>query len=105
MSENEVLNTIKATVHSFLPDARVMLFGSHAKGTSNKHSDYDILIITKDTIPLLEKRDIKGKIGWALVRSIHAPFDLICHSQEEVDVYKNYYGHIVRYAMQEAVEL
>ena len=92
-------------MHSFLPDARVMLFGSHAKGTANKHSDYDILIITKDTIPLLEKRDLKGKIGWALVENVDAPFDVICLSEEEVNVYKNYYGHIVRYAMQEAVEL
>ncbi len=56
-------------------------------------------------MPLAEKRDLRGKIAWALVRNINAPFDVICHSEEEVKVYKNYYGHIVRYAMQEAVEL
>jgi uncharacterized protein len=105
MNNQDALNRIKDIVHSFLPDARVMLFGSHAKGTSNKHSDYDILIITKNTLPINEKRDLKGKIGWALVRNIHAPFDVICHSEEEVNLYKDYYGHIVRYAMQEAVEL
>jgi predicted nucleotidyltransferase len=105
MNNQDTLNRIKDTVHSFLPDARVMLFGSHAKGTSDKHSDYDILIITKNTMPYAERRELRGKIRTALVKNIYAPFDVICHSEEEVSVYKDYYGHIVRYAMQEAVEL
>ncbi len=105
MNNQDTLNKIKDTVHSYLPDARVMLFGSHAKGTANKHSDYDVLVITKTTMPIREKRNLRGKISWALVENIDAPFDVLCHSEEEVNEYKNWYGHIVHYAMQEAVEL
>ena len=105
MSNKEVLNTIKSTVHSFLPDARVLLFGSRATGTSNKNSDYDLLVVTAKNYPPKVKMNWESKIHMALVDSIEAPFDVIFHSKEEVDVYKNYYGHIVRYAMRDGVEL
>lgn len=105
MSNKEILSTIKFTVHRFLPDARVLLFGSRARGDFNKQSDFDVLVITKDTFPPKDKREWTGKIGSSLVNILHAPFDIICHSEEEVNAYKNYYGHIVRYALKDAVEL
>ena len=105
MSNKEVLNTIKSVIHSFLPDARVLLFGSRARGDFNKDSDFDLLIITMQDFPDREKITCTGKIRKALVDVIKTPFDIIFHSKEEVEAYKNYYGHIVRYAMKEAIEL
>ena len=105
MSNWEVLSTIKSTVHSFFPDARVLLFGSRARGDFDKNSDFDVLVISKNDCPPKEKRDWSGKINSALVSAIHAPVDVVFQSEEEVNVYKNYYGHIIRYAMKEAVEL
>lgn len=105
MSNQETLNTIKSTVHSLLPDARVLLFGSRARGDYNKNSDFDVLVISKNSFPPKEKIEWSGKIGSSLLEALHAPFDIIFHSEEEVDAYKNYYGHIVRYAMKEAIEL
>ena len=105
MSNQEILSTIKSTVHSLLPDARVLLFGSRAKGDNNKNSDFDVLVITKNNFQLQEKRAWSRKIASSLVDAIHAPFDIIFHSEDEVNTYKNYYGHIVRYAMKEAIEL
>lgn len=40
-----ILNLIKSKVLFKDPKAEIILFGSHAKGTSNKNSDYDILIL------------------------------------------------------------
>jgi len=105
MSNQEVLNTIKTTVRGFLPDARVLLFGSRATGKYDKDSDYDVLVISKNSFPPKEKREWSWKISSALIKTIHAPFDVIFQSEEEVNTYKNYYGHIVRYAMKEAIEL
>ena len=105
MSNKEVLNTIKSIIHSFLPDARILLFGSRATGRSNKDSDYDLLVVTEKTFPPKVKMTWESKIHKALVDTIKAPFDIIFHSKEEVDTYKNYYGHIVRYAIKEAIEL
>ena len=61
MSKQEVLNTIKHTVHSFLPDARVLLFGSRARGNFDNKSDFDVLIISKNNFPPQEKREWSGK--------------------------------------------
>ena len=48
---------IKSIVHSFFPDARIVLFGSRARGDNSEQSDYDILIITKETIPQRQKSE------------------------------------------------
>jgi uncharacterized protein len=105
MLHKQTHDIIKSTVASLLPDARVFLFGSRARGDFKKHSDYDLLIVTKSTYPVKEKSGLATTINSTLVKKIHAPFDIILQSEIEVETYKNYYGHIVRYAMKEAVEL
>jgi len=47
----------------------------------------------------------ESKIRKALVHSFDVPFDVILQSQNEVDEKRNLTGHIVRYAMKEAVEI
>ena len=41
-------NTIKMVVQSFLPQSKIILFGSRAKGNYHIDSDYDLLIITEN---------------------------------------------------------
>lgn len=43
-SEN-ILKEIKNRVKSKFPDAKIYLYGSRAKGTSNSDSDWDLLIL------------------------------------------------------------
>ena len=102
MSNQEVLNTIKSTVHSFLPDARVLLFGSRARGKYNKNSDFDVLVITKSTFPAKEKRNWRTKINDAIVTAIHAPVDVLFNSEDEVNIKKELPGHVVRWALKDA---
>ena len=105
MSNQEILNTIKSTVHSLIPDARVLLFGSRARGDFNKQSDFDVLVITKKTFPLREKRNWRTRINDAIVMAIHAPVDVLLNSEEEINVKKEFPGHIVRWALKEGVVL
>jgi predicted nucleotidyltransferase len=105
MIKEEISTSIKSTIQSFLPDCRVLLFGSRATEKDNLNSDYDLLIITKQTYSSKEKVSWNTKIHKALVVSIDAPCDLIMHSEEEVDTYRNYFGHIVRYALKEGIPL
>ncbi len=51
-----------------------ILFGSRAKGTAKKTSDYDLAINRKTDLTLKEKRDLEEEISKALN---HADFDLI----------------------------
>ena len=102
---NDKLNNIKTVVHSFFPDARVLLFGSRSKGNERIGSDYDLLVITKSTFPVQEKILWRTKIDKALVKSIHAPVDVIFNSEEEVASKKKLPGHVVQWALKEGVWL
>jgi predicted nucleotidyltransferase len=88
-----------------LPDARVLLFGSMARGDSNKDSDYDVLIIIPETKPMREKYNWKSKIRKALVYALDAPVDVLLNSEEEVKMKSTIFGHIVRDAVSEGIEI
>lgn len=105
MVSQPIIDTIKTTVHAIIPDARIILFGSMAKGTADKHSDYDLLVISPTTIPLNEKPGWKTKIGNALVDALDAPVDILLNSDEEVERKKNLLGNAVRWAVREGIEL
>ncbi len=88
-----------------MPDSKVLLFGSRATGKADEESDYDLLVITSDTFEPRVKMNWESKIRKALVHSLKAPFDVILESEKEINEKKNLTGHIVYYAMKEAVEL
>lgn len=92
-------------VNSFLPHAQVLLFGSRARGESTIDSDYDLLVITQETYPPRVKMNWESKIRKALVNELNMPFDVIIQSKKEVAEKKNLSGHLVYYAMKEAVEI
>jgi predicted nucleotidyltransferase len=105
MSYHQILHTIKSTVNSFLPESKVLLFGSRARGDGDQESDYDLLIVTTDTFAPRVKMNWENKIRKALVYSLKAPFDVILESENEVNEKKGLTGHIIYYAMKEAVEI
>lgn len=105
MYSDMVLKTIKSTVHSYLPDARVLLFGSHARGDFKKHSDYDIMVITPNRLTKEQKKQCYGKLDKSLVLSIHAPVDLILYCEEDIEIRKDLPGHIVKTVLREGITL
>jgi predicted nucleotidyltransferase len=105
MHSQQTLNSIKSTVNSFLPHSKVLLFGSRVRGEAHSESDYDLLIVTSDTFAPRIKMSWENKIRKALVYSLNLPFDIILQSQNEIDEKRKLTGHIVYYAMKEAVEI
>ena len=105
MSNKEIRNTIKSTVHYFLPEARVLLFGSRANGKFHNGSDYDVLVVTEKTFAPRAKLNWQTKIHVALVDALELPFDIILNSEKEIAYKKDLPGHVVRNAMREAIEL
>jgi predicted nucleotidyltransferase len=92
-------------VHSFLPNAKVMLFGSRARKDHSEHSDYDLLIIADKTYTTREKLHWMSILNKALVQTIHAPVDVLLNSEEEIKIKKELPGHVVRWATQEGLLL
>ncbi len=60
MNYNTLIKKIKTSVTSTEPDAKIILYGSYARGDYNKNSDIDLLIIIpKNNITKKEEKKIK----------------------------------------------
>ncbi len=105
MSNTEFLNSIKTTVLSYLPESKVLLFGSRARGDFNGRSDFDLLVVTKNDIDAREKMNLESKISKSLVYSLNMPFDVLLYSQRDVELKKNAKGLIIYHAFKDAIEL
>lgn len=74
-----------ACLRDRLGATRVLLFGSHARGTAGRESDYDIIVVSPSFrgIHPLDRasglRDLFYEVGG------HAPLDLICLTPEEFE--------------------
>lgn len=105
MNSPAILNTIKRTVQAYLPGARIVLFGSYARGDQDCHSDYDLLIITPQTFTPQEKIHWTSHLDRAIVEAIKAPVDLLLNSDEEIRQKQELPGHIIRSAIREGIAL
>jgi len=54
-TNRDILELIKATACKYLPDAEVMLFGSHARKEAIFDSDFDVLIVTSSDLTPKQK--------------------------------------------------
>ena len=101
MLSEELKNQIKKSLLSKFYVDKIILFGSQARGTADKKSDIDLLIITS-----------KFKNRYAIMREIRRSllsfdfaFDIIAVTPEEFERDKNIPGTIARYASQEGITL
>ena len=62
MKPFEITESVKNSVKSIDPDARIFLFGSRARGDSNTFSDWDFLILTSISVDEKLKRIIRSKL-------------------------------------------
>ncbi len=97
-----IINQIKQTAKSFLPNSKIILFGSRARKEENDESDYDILIITETTIDPKEKFPVRTKIRKALLK-YNILSDILIQSDEEIKRKKNLPGHIIRTIINEGI--
>jgi predicted nucleotidyltransferase len=105
MDSAAIYNTIRETVQSNLPGARVLLFGSRARGDYDRFSDYDLMVITPHTLTPREKIRWGTLLDRAIVNAIKAPVDILINSESEIEEKRELPGHIVRTAVREGIAL
>lgn len=99
-----ILRCIKEAVKSELPNSRILLFGSHARGDFNDTSDYDLLIVTQESIEVQKKMPLKTRIRKSLLA--HGIFsDILIQSAEDIERKGKLPGHVVRNAVKEGIAL
>lgn len=77
--------------------SQVILFGSHARGDANKHSDLDFLVIEPDVENWArESVRLRRTLDGMLVAA-----DIIVVSQESVREWRDVYGTVIHSALTE----
>lgn len=103
-NSSDALPFIRETVSRFIPNSKVVLFGSRARNENCNDSDYDFLIITPDTLDIRKKRALKSCLRKELARK-KIPADILIQSEDEVNDKKDIDGHILKQVLREGVAL
>lgn len=98
VSEETIQEAAKRLAGRFHPE-RIILFGSYARGTADKHSDVDLLVITEEA-----KTKNRIKMMTEMSREIDGmgfPKDVIVITPAEYETDKDIPGTIARYVSKE----
>lgn len=97
MISDELMQRVKdRLVDGFHPE-KIILFGSHARGTADDRSDVDILVICRFNG---KRRELMVEMTRALIELDYA-FDVVILSPEELERDRDIPGTISRYACKE----
>ena len=80
---------------------QIILFGSHARGEANRHSDIDLLVVFSECA---DKRKTAVDIRRVL-KDMPVPKDIIVSTPEELERKRDWVGSVLRYAQQEGITL
>jgi predicted nucleotidyltransferase len=83
------------------PGARVILFGSHARGDAGSRSDLDFLVVE----PEVEHRGEESVRLRRALRGLHIAADVIVLSARDVEEWRDVRGSLVHAALSEGREL
>lgn len=93
--------TARRLASAVRPSARVILFGSHARGDAGTDSDVDLMVIEPDVRDwMAESVRLRREL-----RGLPAAFDIVVVGREYAEEWKDVYGTIVNSALAEGREL
>jgi predicted nucleotidyltransferase len=101
MLTEQVKNQIKERLLEKFNLDKIILFGSQARGTADKKSDVDILVISESGE---DKFKMMNQMRSQLL-AIDYAFDVIILSQKEFERDSKYPGTVARYAAKEGIIL
>ena len=89
---------VQRIVRDFSP-LQILLFGSHARGTANEHSDIDLIVV----LPTLSD-DVHGQVAdvHGSLSGLGFSKDVIVTTPERIERGKFLPGHVFSYAIPEA---
>jgi uncharacterized protein len=103
-NNSDSLSIIKSTANKILPNCRILLFGSRARNDNTNDSDYDFLVITRETLDIRKKRTLSSMMRKELAR-LKIPADILIQSEDEINLKKEVTGHILKQVLREGVAL
>ena len=83
------------------PGARVILYGSHARGSASPHSDIDVLVIEPD----VDDTALESVRLMRAVRDLRLPVEIVVVSEREAAEWRDVRGSLVHAALAEGRDL
>ncbi|MEI7813117.1 MAG: nucleotidyltransferase domain-containing protein [Ignavibacteria bacterium] len=93
----EILNSIVVRIIETSKPEKIILFGSAGRGMMNADSDFDFLIIMKNG----SHRRRTAQLLYRNIADIGFASDIIVVTEEDIELYKNQDGTIIKPAMEE----
>lgn len=100
VTEDLLQEMTHAIVQAVAP-ARVVLFGSHARGGGGPHSDLDLLVIEEEDFGQGRSRRKEMAKLWRLLARFQVPKDILVYSRGEAEGFAETKNHVVARALRE----
>lgn len=98
MSDDEAnIREVGRRLAAEAPDARVVLFGSHARGSATSRSDIDVLVIEPD----VENTALESVRLMRAVRDLRLPVEIVVVSERKAAEWRDVRGSLVHAALSE----
>jgi len=95
----ELLKEITEKIVREVNPRKIVLFGSHARGTARVDSDLDFLVVEDGPFNALRSRRAAMTRLWMLFPDVRIPIDFLVYSPEEVAKWENSRNHVIHHAM------
>jgi predicted nucleotidyltransferase len=95
----ELLREMTEKIVREINPRKVVLFGSHARGTARPDSDLDFLIIEDGPFNAQRSRRAEMTRLWMLFPDVRIPIDFLVYSSEEVAKLQSSRNHVIHHAM------
>ena len=82
--DRKVLLTVREAAQRLIPGAKVILYGSVARGTQHGDSDYDILILTDAKLDYPRRKPLREEV-YELELNLGIQISLLYYSRAEWD--------------------
>ncbi len=84
---------------------KIILFGSHARGTASADSDLDFLVVEDG--PFDAQRSRRGEITRLsnILFDFYIPMDFLVFTPQEIEKWKNAKNHVIAHALREGLTL
>ncbi len=80
---------------------KIILFGSHARGTARADSDLDFLVVEDGPFNAQRSRRAEMTRLWNIMFDYFIPIDFLVFTPQEIEQWKDTKNHVIAHALRE----
>ncbi len=97
----QLIQQMTDTIVQEVKPRKVILFGSHARGTARSDSDLDFLIVEDGPFNAQRSRRKEMARLWRLFMNCRIPLDFLVYTPEEIEERQYARNHVIAYALKD----